>query len=73
MQVGKMIIAAAVGFAVASCSSSRIVSGNPNAVMIERDGTIQNATRVAEKHCARYGKGVRLIHSDGKIMSFDCV
>jgi len=40
---------------------------------VQRDGSVQSATALAVNHCAQFGKGVRLIHTEGWIMSFDCV
>lgn len=56
-----------------ACAPARVLSGNPTSVVVKREGSIQEATDLAVKHCAQYGKGVRLIHSERFVMSFDCV
>ncbi len=61
-------------FMLIGCATAgQIISGNPSAVVIRHDGSFAASTKLAEQHCAQYGKDVRLIHTEGFIMSFDCV
>lgn len=58
---------------LAACGPASLINGNPSSVIVKRQGSVQDATDIAAKHCGQYGKGVRLIHTQGFIMSFDCV
>jgi hypothetical protein len=58
---------------VGCATAGQIISGNPSAVVVRHDGSYAASTKLAEQHCAQYGKDVRLIHTEGFIMSFDCV
>lgn len=54
-------------------TEGKIINGNPSAVTIRHDGSYEKSTNLAVKHCEQYGKDARLIHTEGWIMSFDCV
>ena len=59
---------------IAGCATQgKIINGNPSSVTIQHDGSYSASTELAVQHCAQYGKDARLIHTEGWIMSFDCV
>lgn len=59
---------------IAGCATQgKIINGNPSSVTIQHDGSYAASTELAVQHCAQYGKDARLIHTEGWIMSFDCV
>lgn len=69
--VGIVTLAA---LAVGGCATpGKIINGNPSAVTIQHDGSYAQSTELAAQHCAKYGKDIRLVHTEGWIMSFDCV
>lgn len=53
--------------------SDRVTISNPSGVTIVREGTVETASARASSECAKYGKHAKLTHSQGFIMSFDCV
>ena len=57
---------------LAGCAG-KILNGNPSSVTIKHDGSYSAATKLAVQHCAQYDKDARLIHTEGFIMSFDCL
>jgi len=60
--------------AIAGCAGPmKIINGNPSSVTVKHVGSQEAATQMAVQHCAQYGKDTRLIHSEGFIMSFDCI
>lgn len=59
---------------ITGCATQgKIINGNPSSVTIQHDGSYAASTKLAVQHCAQYGKDTRLIHTEGWIMSFDCV
>ncbi len=59
---------------IAGCATpGKIINGNPSSVTIQHDGSYSMSTELAVQHCAKYGRDARLIHTEGWIMSFDCV
>jgi len=58
---------------LAGCTPARLVSANPSSVIVIRNRGLAEAAAVAEAKCASYGKDARLAHTQGDIMSFDCV
>lgn len=59
---------------VAGCSTQGVMlNGNPSSVTIRHDGSYRKSTEFAVQHCNQYGKDARLIHTEGWIMSFDCI
>lgn len=68
--------AAAIGVAllVVACSTEpRLVSSNPSSVVVRHEGSHPRAAALAQAECSGYGKDARLIHTEGWLMSFDCV
>lgn len=58
---------------LAGCGAlPKVVSANESRVII-RDGTAQEATDLATKACAKYGKTARFSHGEGWTFWFDCV
>jgi ABC-type molybdate transport system substrate-binding protein len=54
-------------------SPPEVMNASESAVIVKHGGSYADATAVAAQQCARYGKNVRLAHTEGWIMSFDCV
>lgn len=74
--IGKLSQSAAalgVVLTLSACGPGTVINGNPSSVIVRREGSAKDATEVAAKHCAQYGKGIRMIQYYGTIMSFDCV
>jgi len=70
----KLLIVSFAAFGVIGCATEgKIISGNPSAVIIQHDGSLAASTKLATQHCAQYGKDIRLVHTQGWIMSFDCI
>jgi hypothetical protein len=59
---------------IAGCSTQGLIlNGNPSSVTIRHDGSYRKSTELAVQHCSQYSKDARLIHTEGWIMSFDCM
>lgn len=71
----KHIIIAALALLVTGCAAreGKIIDGNSSSVVIYHGGSYPSATQLAAQHCSAYGKNSRLAHTEGWIMSFDCV
>jgi hypothetical protein len=70
---GIMLVILATSTIAGCATQGKIINGNPSSVTIQHDGSYAASTELAVQHCAQYGKDARLIHTEGWIMSFDCV
>lgn len=63
--------------ALAGCGGPRIVTGNQNTVIVNRVGSDETsgALRIADRHCAAFGKSARLntIDRDSDQWIYDCI
>lgn len=63
-----------VCLALAGCTTApQVLTSNSSAVTIRHGGSYPEAAALAQQRCAAYDKDVRLVHTEGWLMSFDCV
>lgn len=69
-----MILIGLAAALLAGCSTqTKILNGNSSSVTIQRDGRYDETVQMAAQHCAQYGKDIRLVHTEGFIVTFDCI
>ena len=72
--MAKIVIVLALAAAAAACSPT-VIGGNENSVIVNTAGSGEGSFKVAEEHCAKYGRKPRLTQrsAEGGRYIFDCV